>query len=156
MDWTNPTVYVIFGLAVLGGVFTAGKWIGGVNEFTKTVGKAIDEIQKDIKQIFLKLDGETSDGSPIRLTELGEKLAKEVNAEDLAKVVVCALADKIEGLNPYRIQQLCLEYVENDYDPSEDVVDIIERVAYDNGRETKGVRRVIAIIARDKLLKDSP
>ena len=153
MEWgNNPNTWVAL-LIAIGAVLAAGRWIGGVSQFNKSVKKTLETIQEDIKKIFHQLAGETSATSPMTLTELGKKLAKEVNADELAADIVSKLKSKIQGLNPYRVQQLCLEYVENEYDPPADVVDAIERVAYENGRQVEGVRRVIAVVVRDKLLE---
>ncbi|MDE3260167.1 MAG: hypothetical protein OYM47_20225 [Gemmatimonadota bacterium] len=75
------------------------------------------EIRDNINEVFLALSPETTRDSPLRLTELEEKLAKEVDAEELAKDVVAELNDRIHGLNSYRIQQLSLSYIGSKYAP---------------------------------------
>lgn len=58
MDWTNPAVYIGI-LAIIGAIFSIGKWVGGMNSFKKSmdafskrVDSAIGEMRDDIKKIL--------------------------------------------------------------------------------------------------------
>ena len=88
MDWGNPLIYVVGGVAATGGLCKLCLWIGGMNSFRATVGGAIEgihldiqEMRRDIKEILRQLPSSTiSGGSPLRLTDLGRAISEDIGA----------------------------------------------------------------------------
>ena len=161
IEWiqNNPFLTGIVVTAVLGvlGVairyaFRFGKWKGEVDSDRTSFGAFMVEIRDDIKRILERLPPQVeAAGSPIRLTELGRKVSAELGAVELAQGLADGLRPRVEGKEEYDIQETCLHFAENEYEPDPGVDARIKRVAYDNGIERRQVLRVIGLELRDIL-----
>lgn len=89
----------------------------------------------------------------MRLTDLGNTIAGELDTTSWAKRTAEGLRDQAKGKRPYEIQEFCFEYVSSDeFRPSDDLTVAIETCAYDHGIDDDQVRTVLAITLRDELL----
>lgn len=162
--WLDNPVTVLVVLGVIAAVLRVGKWWGDVNSDRSSLKDSVEknsssirdlarEIRDDIKKILLKLPSqEVSSTSPLRLTEYGEKLASQVNAEEIASLIYPTVRDRLEGKSPYEIQEFCINYVVSRFKPNEEQLRAIHQCAYENGTGVENVRRVVGIVLRDKIL----
>ncbi len=151
--WLNPLVYVLI-LAVATALIRAGMWVGGVNEHKRVVTDFMAEIREDIKKLLRRSGsaGVTGD-SPLRLNELGDAIAAELDAASWAQQTAARVRDRVEGERPYEIQEFCLEYLDSEeFRPSEEFTVAIRTCAYDHGLDDDQVRFGLAIVLRDELL----
>ena len=157
MDWNNPLIFIVLGLAALGAIWKLGNWMGGKDEFARTVGGSIETIQTDIKRIFRLLsEGDTVESSsPLRLTDLGRTISGFLEAGNWARTTAEKVASEIpkSEVHPYGIQSYCFEYVKRVDTISESLRRKVQEAAFNNGIEINKVERVLAIELRDVLLK---
>ena len=93
-------------LAVLITFFQAGKWVGNVNSDRTKFEEFMSEIRDDEKKFVTHLPPNlTSSTSPIKLTELGEKVSKSTNAKEWAIKVAKELFEETEGKDAFEIQE---------------------------------------------------
>lgn len=162
VDWsTNPLVWIgaITALIIIvGGLIRIGQWIGKVNEaqstFKTTLDSFMEEIRTDIKRILERMGPATAtSGSPIRLTDLGQKISELLDAGAIADSLVPQFRTRVSGMQPYEVQELCFEYIHgNEFTLSDDIEALVLQCAFDNGINRKQVLDVIAIELRDRLL----
>lgn len=150
--WITPVV--IGGIAIVTLVYRVGAWVGGVNEHKRTVGAFMEEVSKDIKVLLRRVPPPTvSGGSPLRLTDLGERVSGEIGAIAWAKRTATTLADRVAGKRPDEIQEFCLAYVNGDeFQPDNAFDTVIKITGYENGVDRAGVLDVLAITLRYELL----
>ena len=165
-DWyTNPIVWLgaiaalVTALAmVIRTVYRFGRWQGKVDEaqleFKNTLESFMKEIRTDIEKIFERMSSGTStNGSPIRLTELGQMISERLGASAIADSFVPQFRTRVSGMQPYEVQEHCFAYFRGDeYAPSDDVNTLILQCAFDNGISREQVVDVIALELRDRLL----
>lgn len=164
MDWTNPAVYIGI-LAIIGAIFSIGKWVGGMNSFKKSmdafskrVDSAISEMRDDIKKILERLPPSppvASMGSPLRLTEFGQSISETIEAGVWAQKTAEDTVHRVKGKRPYEIQEFCQTFVKEEFQPSEDLLQKMQDCAYDNATSLDQVKEVLALELRDALLKIS-
>ncbi len=135
------------------------RWEGAVDADRNSFKEFMQEIRKDIRQInrhiFLIFSGSDPDfidgESPLRLTEKGEKVSKELNAatwaEKTAKIV------EIENKEAYNIQEFCFMYAIDDQHYADEELRSIIGYAYNNGITKEKVQSVFGIELRDKVLE---
>lgn len=148
------TGVIVTAVLAIGGVtFKFGKWKGAVDSDRTSFNEFMSEIRADIKRILERLPRQTEGtASPIRLTELGQKVSTEIGAIALATELVAQLRPRVAGKEAFEIQEECLKFVEREYKPSAEVDTLIGRAAYNNGLERRQVLRVIGLELRDILL----
>ena len=143
-----------------------GEWKGKVDsdrsifrKFMQTIRK---EIRKDIKNLTKRIDDVllqlpklvTVGQSPLRLTDLGKDISGELNAKELAKQLAPKIIEKLgTGSQAFTIQDMCFEYINEEFEPSDDVATQISKSAYEHGLKRKQVREVLAVELRDRVLK---
>lgn len=161
MSEINP-VWVLVVLAVLttavGGTWKWSKWVHKVNDETGRwpalvgeIRKDIGEIRADIKKIFLGLPPQpVASGSPLRLTEFGEELAKSLNAKLWAAELAPTLLSGIEGFKPFQVDEFSAKYVQEDL--SKGMEERVSACAYEAGIKREGVLDVLRVVLRDELL----
>ncbi len=138
-----------------------GEWKGAVDtdrksfkEFMKKVRDDLKEIRNDIGKIFVRIGPKVSVGqSPVRLSDLGSSISKEINALEWAEKVASAVQGQVKGLEAYEIQDFSFKYAENETHYSDQEQRDIRRSAYENGVTDEQVRRVLGIELRDRLLE---
>ena len=150
MDWGNPATYVA--IIAAGGVLVAiGKWVGGMEEFRKTVGNSIDEIKADIKEIFKRLPPVPITGeSPVRLTDFGEKISDRLEAKDWAQQLAPSLSSQVQGKAEFEIYEFCGDYLQKNL--SEAWERKIAAGAYEFATDKNAVLSVMKVELRDALL----
>ena len=169
-DWySNPVVWIgslSLAAVVVGAIFSIGQWKGRLDADRSTLRKDIDsdrvtirdfmaEIRADIKKIFERLPPPlttVAGVSPLRLTELGRKISARLTASAIADGLAPHLRERVAGLQPYEIQELCFAYIRDEYEPPDDLRTLILQCAFDNGIDREQVLNVIAIELRDQLL----
>lgn len=150
--WAVAAVTSIL-LAVIGFVYKYGKWQGEVNTDRANFKEFMTEIRDDIKKIFERLPTPAvSPGSPLRLTEYGEKLSDFLNAEKWASETANAVESKVKGKDAYQIQEFCNEYVSCKFQPSEEQAQTIRNCMFQHGATRTHVNEVLSLVLRDKLL----
>ena len=164
MDWGNPVTYVA--IIAAGGVLVAiGKWVGGMEEFRKTVGRSIDEIKADIdkikadidkinaviKEIFKRLPPVPITGeSPVRLTDFGKKISDRLEAKEWAQQLAPSLSSQIQGKAEFEIYEFCGDYLQENL--SEAWERKIAAGAYEFATDKNAVLSVLKVELRDALL----
>ncbi len=132
--------------------FKYGKWQGEVNSDRESFRSFINEIRNDIKDILKRLPPTpVTSASPIRLTELGEKISLAINAGDWAKAEAGKLVCEVEGKDQFEIQSIAFQYA-NEFEPFPDLLKKMHTCAFDNGMDLSGVREVLGVELRDVLL----
>ena len=153
-------------------IFKVGRWAGVVDtsfeSFKGTITKiqedmkdavreikeAVTKIQADINGLQLELTSKTlNPGSPLEPNELGKKVSKTIGVPSIVKGLAAGLSEKAEGKHPYDIQELCFNFVRDDYDPSDEVEKNIKECAYENGISRADVMDVLAVELRDEILR---
>ena len=158
-EWFKTPLIVSVGLGVAASLIGIGVWVGRVNSdrtnfktFMKDVGEKLEAIQTDIKQIFKILPPSETirSDSPIQLTELGEKVSKEIGAMQFANETVPVLENEAKGLEPFEIESLSQDYVFGRL--PENWRRNVGRASYKFGINTKAVSDVLWVVLRDELL----
>ncbi len=148
-NWWYVSIAVLL-LAVGGIILKFGKWTGEVNsdrdrfnKFIKEVrdvvnsdrdrfNKFIKEVRDDIKTILSRIPPSVVVGSsPLRLTELGGKISKEIHAKEWAKEIANDLIESVKNKQPYEIQETCIQYIDDDFDPDDDLNIKLNASAYE-------------------------
>ncbi len=91
--------------------------------------------------------------SPLRLSELGQKILKELNADDWVDQIAQTIQISVENKDVYGVQEYCFRHAQNDTIYSDDKRKQMRSVAYENGVSEFDVRRVIGLKLRDAILK---
>ena len=156
----NPWLLAGSALALVALIFYIGRWVGDVNAFKSgTVVGLLKDIRDDIKTLLDRVPPiHIARTSPLRLTELGEAVSKALDGPVWMQTVADELAERIGAgdMSPYDIQEFCLSYMREDFDPTHDQGELIKRCAYDNGLSHQQVLEVLAIELRDRLLAAFP
>ena len=133
-------------------LFKGGKWVGRADERLGTLTSLVGEIRQDIKSLLSRMSPPTvAVDSPLRLTELGEKISAALGAAAWADETADSLHDQVIGKRPDQVQQLCFDYIFNDFRPSEQLETAISVSGYEHGINKEQVLSVLAVVLRDKL-----
>lgn len=156
-DWiTDPRTIIAVVAATVSAIGGIGYWVGQVNSDRKSFKEFMVEVREKLDKIFWNLPGPlTGLGSPVKLTELGEKAAKRIDAYAWAGRVAPEHADRVKGKKEYQVYKVCQEYVEEVFrtgQPPELVEKSIE-TAYEHGTHVSQVMNLLAVVLRDELLK---
>ena len=154
----NPMVFFAtlgVAVAIIGGIVKFSRWTARVDEKLDSFTRFMDEIRSKIERIFDRLPPPPviEGASPIRLTDLGKSVSREINGKEWAKFVAPNLLEKIKGKNPYEIQEYCLKYVNARFAQDDKLRDEIQNCAYGKGINAESVRKVLAVELRDELMK---
>ena len=170
-EWIADTPWWIFVgivgvLAALGRfIFKMGKWVERVDSslttFKETVTKiqedmkdAVSEIREDIKKILQWMPSKTIDSdSPLKPTQLGLKVSESIDAPLIVKDLVPSLRARADGKHPYDIQEICFDFIRDEYKPNDEVEKKIKQCAYDNGIDRADVMDVLAVGLRDEIIR---
>lgn len=148
------------GLTALGGGWAlhrrsirAAEWKGEVNADRASFKEFMREIRDKIDKIFDRLPPVVAIGrSPVRLTELGQTISKEIEAPAWAGRIAAAVEDRVKGCEAYDIQDFSFSFVDGELQYSPDERRAIRKCAYEHGVSEEQVHRVLGIELRDKLL----
>ena len=164
-EWyTNPVVWIgaITAFVIVGRVvFQVGQWKGEVNtdratfkQFMAEIGEKLDKIQERIDAIFGRLPPPkpVASGSPLRLTALGQAISEELGVTAWATETAPNLCSRAQGKTAYKVQEMCFEYAQSEWEPSDEWDARIDDCAYSRGMERKNVLDVFAVELRNRLL----
>lgn len=128
-------------------------WHGAVNTDRTNFKKFMDEVRDDIKKILQRLPASpVTAQSPLRLTDLGERISQELDAPSIIRELSTVLRGRASGKLAYEIQELSFEYIQEEYQPPEDLDRRIMQCAFDNGLKREQVLEVLGVLLRDELL----
>ena len=149
------TIALTVVIAAVGALYKFAKWQGGVDSDRTTFKDFIKEVRADVKEILDRLPVRAVAGSsPLRLTDLGKRISKKIDAKDLASKIARGLSSEVEGKSPYGIQEFCRDYVKKEKGNlfDDEQANLLEMCAYEEGVGLDQVYEVIAIELRDELL----
>lgn len=148
-DWLPLATAITLGGALIG----IGIWIGSVNTDRVNFKEFMREIRDKIDKIFERLPPVVTVGqSPVRLTDLGRSISKELDAAAWARSAASNIQNKAQGLEAYAIQELSFAYADDAGNYSTGENSGIRRSAYEKGVDQEQVRRVFGVELRDVLL----
>ncbi|MCY3628508.1 MAG: hypothetical protein F4065_07425 [Rhodothermaceae bacterium] len=146
--------FVVVAITVGTKIFHVSRWSGSVDtklshleEFMKKLDRKFDRIRDQLPAPNVMVGR-----SPLRLTEFGNDISKKIDGVNWASRIAETLTDHIQGKEAYDIQEYSFDYVLNKIKLSEEQLSLIRNVAYKKGIPEKGVRQVLGIELRDKLL----
>ena len=162
MDW--PIIVALIGLTitVVGAVAAGYRWSGGVDRNLKTLNDFVremreqfmPEVRDNLNRIFEALPSSLfAPGSPIRLTDLGHKVAACLEAQEWASRVATELKSEAEGHEPYQIDDLARRHVAQHVDITGEWADRINKCAFKFGAKRDELTVVLRIVLRDELLR---
>ena len=140
-------------LALFAFVFKFGSWYGQVNSDRKRFDQFMEEVRKDIKNIFDRLPPlPTKEASPIRLSEHGERISKDIDAKAWAEKVTHKLIGQTKSMTPFQVQEFSFDYA-NAFEPDDALLVKMQQSSFETGIDLEGVRRVLGVELRDRLLQ---
>ena len=159
MSEINP-FWITAGILAVTTLVGVGVWIGNVNsdrtsfkKFMDSIESKISEINQDIKNILVRLTPDvTSRGSPIRLTDLGERVSEIIGAKGMAESLSRELHPQTINMTDYEIQEFTKDYALFKFEPSPAQSIVLSDCAFQEGIPIESVRSVIGIELRDKLI----
>ena len=156
-QWISDNA-VVLGLILAASLamFRVGRWVESVNKITKDMPVFMSELRDDIKKILSWLPPAlVTRASPLRLTALGEKIAREIDAMEWAKGMSQSLIEDARDREPFEIYEMCKNYVDNDkHVPNREFLRSVNVSAYEAGIDVSGVNEVLAVVLRDQLLSE--
>lgn len=158
---THPGTYILV-IAIGTIIWKIARWVERIssdnekfNEFMRNTAGDIQNIKTNIAKIFGKLSpASIAEGSPLQLTELGERISQTLGAREWARDTALTLDEKIKELSPYDIQEFCFDYAKNVLVPSNQLESKIKMCAYENAIERDAVLDVLAVELRNQLLSN--
>ena len=150
------TPLTLIGITIVGAVISFIQWHANVNADRKTFKEFMNEIKNDIKTILLRLPpSATSQNSPIRLTELGDKIVQDVKPEAWISMYADQLLPQTEDKTLYQIQQLAFEFAEKEiYENAKGTIRMdIENCAFRHGISVQEVLKALGVVLRDKIFQ---
>ncbi len=173
-EWSaNPSWWVpasiVAGIALIGAGVKIALWAGKVNskldslgeglaEVRKSFGEGLAEVRKDIKKILERQAPPpvVRAGSPVRLTDFGEKISAAVSAKEWAADHASRLTAEASGKQEFEVFEMCVAYVAEQFDRDESLQRKSRAAAYDLGIETEQIRKVYEVELRDRILLPRP
>ena len=162
-EWfDSPWVYAPTAIAgaafvygIVRGSIALGEWIGAVNSDRAAFKEFMSRIEGKIDRIFERLaQPQTSErGSPIRLTDFGKQISRELQVKAWVSAQVAALLTQAQGKQDYEVYDLCTDHVQSRVDEEKTLRDAIRANAYQHGIDMAQVQRVYVIELRDAILK---
>ena len=141
-------------VSVIVATLRIGEWKGRVDERLGTFARLAKDIRQDMALILARLSPTTNSDSPVQLNEIGRVIAGRIDAERWATEIAPTLAAKIEGLQPFQIDQFCRAYVDAEaYDAmSPDWRERVGVAAYESGVDRWAVLDVLYVALRERLI----
>lgn len=161
-DWAVEHWFEIgtVGVAVLAGTFWLGSWFNAVNsdrrdfsDFMTGIDEKFTKITSKLDQISGILASSTTRSSPLRLTDLGEKISDLMSVKDWASQHASGLVSEAQEKEPFEVFELCQRYVREQFDADQGLQRSIRAGAYDVGTNRNQVIAVYEIELRDALLE---
>lgn len=157
-------VVTFLGFAVTIGtiLYNEGKWKGTVKAALEKLAEEVAALTKRVDKIYViffdRGVGKTlADHSPLGLNDLGKKIAEELDLESLAEIHAPVMKARTAKLNPYDVQRLCFNYVQNDLvaelrEKSPEQFEDISLMAYKHGIPREDVLQIVGVLLRDSIL----
>ena len=157
-DWaTNTPWWVVagFSVALIGMIVKASMWAGGVNTKLDSLNRAVSEIQGAIQNMLERLapPSAVQASSPIQLTGFGQKISASVSARAWAIDHAPRLAKKTSGKPEFEVFEVCVSYVEKQFDKDAEFQREVRAGAYEHGTDADQVKKVYEVELRDRLLQ---
>ena len=158
VEWWHP---VVVGTALLGVGLGIGTWVHKVNsdrksfrEFMVEVRNGFRDIHDTLNDILWRISSASQErGGSLRLSDKGRVMSKSLRVREWASDTGPGLRSRVEGMNPYRVQEFCFDYAKEEFDPADEQEIKIKECAYENAVTRDEVLDVFAIELRDFLLK---
>ena len=113
----------------------------------------MEEIRIDIKNILDRLPLlPTTNAGPIRLSEPGERISKDIDAKAWAEEETQKLIGQSRGMTPYQVQELSFDHAKA-FEPDDALLVEMQQSSFETGIDLEGVRRVLGVELRDRLLQ---
>ena len=129
-----------------------GKWRAEVDSDRIRFSKFMEEIRSDIKDILSRIPSSpTNSASPIQLTDIGERISKNINAKSWAEKVANKMVEQTKGFDLLKIQEESFEKAQS-FEPDEILLQNMRDAAFQEGINLDGVRKVLGVELRDCLL----
>ncbi len=162
-EWLASNATSILAILALGSAFVAiVPWYAKVNsdrknfkEFMSETKNTLNSIDKKFEKLYSLLISKKTviNASPLRLTELGEKVSQEISAKEWAKREAEKLRPQVVDMTEnFELHDAARSYVHQKYEPSEDESRNWKRCAYENGIEFAAVLEVLVVELRDVLI----
>ena len=147
-------------IAVIVGIYKFGIWHGEINSdremfknFMDEIRNDLNEIRNDLKNIFSRLPpSPTSSASPIYLTDLGERISKNVDAKSWPEKQAEEVVDETKNMDSFEIQEFSFSIAQS-LEPDETLRQKMRDSAFQEGIPLKGVKDVLGVELRDVLLR---
>ena len=146
-------------------VWKIATWKTGVDSDLSSINSNLDsiktkfredfnEIRADLKLILERLPHAAvfGDASPLQLTADGQSISHALDAARWAEDIAPVLAQRVEGMMPYDIQEFCRGYVRDEFRPAPELEAQIKKCAYEYALDRQSVLDVLVIELRDQLL----
>jgi len=138
-----------------------------VEKHAEKMDSHMDEIRKDISYLKAMVDvykiasndALAQSHSPVSLTDKGNEVAAKIRADEMIannwEKIFATLEANINGKNAYDIQEYCLETATIELNKFLDAqsIEILKRIAYNDGHPLAYYAPVFGIKIRDKYLK---
>ena len=158
-EWAAQTPWwVVAGLTVtlLFALFRAARWTASTDNRLDTLEALVKEIREDVKKIFNALPVQAvKGGSPVRLTEFGERISTAVSAKEWAADHAPGLVDEASGKPEFEVFEICVRHVAKQMEDS-DFKRTVRAAAYEHATDPEQVRKVYEVELRDRLLELAP
>ena len=146
--WVLSPIAVLL-VVLLGATFALGSWKGSVDKALGTLHKVIHRLEKRMSRLEKKIDAipmpAIARGSPLRLTEFGERLSKEIGAKRWAETLAPSLMEECDGKLAYDVQELCIEYAKAKLQLSTEDEAKVKKCAFENGIDVETIRKVLGL-----------
>lgn len=122
--WENPVVIGSTVGAIVAAVLTVGGWvitrsfkaIWNAATWKQRVDDTLEELKEKVDKILDRLmPVPVANRSPLQLTDFGQTIAADINADKWADDLAATLKDQLRDKHPYEIQEFCLKYVQEPY-----------------------------------------
>ena len=158
---------VVIGVSafLLWAVWKIAAWKTGVDSDLSSINAELDsiktkvredftEIRAGLKLILERLPSATVFGNavPLQLTADGQSISQVLDAARWAEDIAPALAQRVEGMVPYDVQEFCRSYVRDEFRPPPELEAQIKECAYEHALDRFAVLDVLMIELRDQLL----
>lgn len=133
----------------------AGEWKGSVDTDRRAFNEFMNEIRDKLQSIFDRLPpSPLTSGSPLKLTDLGEQISSVLDGKTWAQDQATQFINQLAGKTKYEIQEMCMNYANNEFEPSDDSMgERIDDCAFNFGIRRTQVLEVLAIELRDELIR---
>lgn len=167
-EWITDPRAIAAVVTAIGGI---GYWIGQVNSDRKNFKTFMAEVRKDMAEIRNKFDTillrlppkPVTGSSPLRLTDLGDEIADELNAYEWASTLAPSLREDVHDMLPFEIDEFCHDYVERSLSRhssghartarSEEMARKVAICAFERGLDRASVRSVLRVVLRDRTVE---